>query len=288
MTASTTIGFVAECVKPVTATDQTCSQSDTASPAAAAGIKPGDVVVSIGGQAVTSWESGTSIIRDSPDSPLVFDLQRDGAPVSVTVTPLPTERYDIDESGNLVLDANGDPVVVTVGYVGVGPESVREQQSPLVALGFLGGNVVDVGRIIIDLPNRMTQVWDAAFGSAERDVNGPVSVVGVGRIAGEVASTEGLDWASRVSGLLGILASLNVALFVFNLVPLLPLDGGHIAVAAIDSVRNRIAKLRGRPQPAPLDTAKLVPVTIVATVLLIAMSALLIYADIVKPITLGL
>lgn len=288
MTASTTIGFVAECVKPVTATDQTCSPSDTASPAAAAGIKPGDVLLSIGGQAVSSWESGTAIIRESPDSPLVFDLERDGAPVSVSVTPLPTERYDIDESGNLVLDADGDPVVVTVGYVGVGPESVREQQSPLVALGFLGGNVVDVGRIIIDLPNRMTQVWDAAFGTAERDVNGPVSVVGVGRIAGEVASIDGLDWASRVAGLLGIIASLNVALFVFNLVPLLPLDGGHIAIAAIDSVRNRIAKLRGRPQPAPLDTAKLVPVTIVATVLLIGMSALLIYADIVKPITLGL
>jgi membrane-associated protease RseP (regulator of RpoE activity) len=288
MTASTTIGFVAECVKPVTATDQTCSPSDTASPAAAAGIKPGDVLLSIGGQAVSSWESGTAIIRESPDAPLIFDLERDGAPVSVSVTPLPTERYDIDESGNLVLDADGDPFVVTVGYVGVGPESVREQQSPLVALGFLGGNVVDVGQIIIDLPNRMTQVWDAAFGTAERDVNGPVSVVGVGRIAGEVASIDGLDWASRVAGLLGIIASLNVALFVFNLVPLLPLDGGHIAIAAIDSVRNSIAKLRGRPQPAPLDTAKLVPVTIVATVLLIGMSALLIYADIVKPITLGL
>jgi membrane-associated protease RseP (regulator of RpoE activity) len=75
---------------------------------------------------------------------------------------------------------------------------------------------------------------------------------------------------------------------VFNLVPLLPLDGGHIAIAVIDSVRNRIAALRGKPKPPPLDTAKLVPVTIVATVILIGMSALLIYADIVKPITLGL
>ena len=244
--------------------------------------------MAIGGQPVSSWEAGTAIIRDSANTRLVFDLERDGTAISVTVTPMPTERYDIDDSGNVVLDSNGEPAVVTVGYVGVGPESVRQQQSPLVALTALGGNVVDVGRIIIDLPNRMIQVWDAAFGTAERDVNGPVSVVGVGRIAGEVASIDGLDWASRISGLLGILASLNVALFVFNLVPLLPLDGGHIAIAAIDSVRNGIAKLRGKPQPAPLDTAKLVPVTIVATVILISMSALLIYADIVKPITLGL
>jgi membrane-associated protease RseP (regulator of RpoE activity) len=288
MTASTTIAYVAECVKPVTATDQTCSSTDTPSPAAKAGITPGDVVVAIGGQPVSSWEAGTAIIRESANTRLVFDLERDGTAISVTVTPMPTERYDIDDSGNVVLDSNGEPAVVTVGYVGVGPESVRQQQSPLVALTALGGNVVDVGRIIIDLPNRMMQVWDAAFGNAERDVNGPVSVVGVGRIAGEVASIDGLDWASRISGLLGILASLNVALFVFNLVPLLPLDGGHIAIAAIDSVRNRIAKLRGKPQPAPLDTAKLVPVTIVATVILLSMSALLIYADIVKPITLGL
>ncbi|MEY4397031.1 MAG: hypothetical protein RLZZ40_787, partial [Actinomycetota bacterium] len=156
-----------------------------------------------------------------------------------------------------------------------------------VALEAVGTNVAGVAQIIVDLPQRMVEVWNAAFGSEARDPNGPVSVVGVGRIAGEVASLDGIDLLSRLSALIGILASLNVALFVFNLIPLLPLDGGHVAVAIIDWIRVRIARLFGRPDPAPIDTARLVPITVIASTILIGMSALLIYADIVKPITLG-
>jgi Zn-dependent protease len=156
-----------------------------------------------------------------------------------------------------------------------------------VALEAVGTNVAGVAQIIVELPQRMVEVWNAAFGSEARDPNGPVSVVGVGRIAGEVASLDGIDLLSRLSALIGILASLNVALFVFNLIPLLPLDGGHVAVAIIDWIRVRIARVLRRPDPVPIDTARLVPITVIASTILIGMSALLIYADIVKPITLG-
>ena len=287
MTSTTTIGYVAECVKPVTSTEQTCAASDAPSPAAAAGLTPGDTVISVAGKPVTTWDSGTTVIRDRAGKPTDFVVERDGVQRTVSITPIATERYKIDDAGNLVLDANDQPIVVTVGYVGIGPEAVREAQSPSVALTAVGDNIVGVGHIILDLPNRMTQVWNAAFGTDARDPNGPVSVVGVGRIAGEVASIDGIDFVSRISALLGILASLNIALFVFNLIPLLPLDGGHVAVALIDWVRTWVARLLGRPAPAPIDTARLVPITVVATAILIAMSALLIYADIVKPITLG-
>lgn len=287
MTSTTTIGYVAECVKPVTSTEQTCAASDAPSPAAAAGLTPGDTVISVAGKLVTTWDSGTAVIRDRAGKPTDFVVERDGVQRTVSITPIATERYKIDDAGNLVLDANDQPIVVTVGYVGIGPEAVREAQSPSVALTAVGDNIVGVGHIILDLPNRMTQVWNAAFGTDARDPNGPVSVVGVGRIAGEVASIDGIDFVSRISALLGILASLNIALFVFNLIPLLPLDGGHVAVALIDWVRTTVARLLGRPAPAPIDTARLVPITVVATAILIAMSALLIYADIVKPITLG-
>jgi membrane-associated protease RseP (regulator of RpoE activity) len=73
---------------------------------------------------------------------------------------------------------------------------------------------------------------------------------------------------------------------VFNLIPLLPLDGGHIAGALWEAIRRGFAKLVRRPDPGPVDLAKLMPLTFGVVVVLGAMSALLIYADIVKPVTL--
>jgi len=142
-----------------------------------------------------------------------------------------------------------------------------------------------VGHLILNLPQRLIDVTQAAFGADERDPNGPISVVGVGRLAGEISSLDTIPVVEKVSGLIGLLASLNIALFVFNLVPLMPLDGGHVAGALWEGLRRRIAKLFGRKDPGPVDIAKLVPLTLVVVVLLASMSGLLIYADIVKPIS---
>jgi membrane-associated protease RseP (regulator of RpoE activity) len=286
--ATTTIGSISECVLPVTSSRTTCESGDPKAPAAEAGLKPGDRVVSIAGEPVTTWESGTAIIRESAEREITIVVERGGQELSLAVTPMATVRYALDASGNPIIDAEGNPETATVGFVGVGPAVERQQQSPLVALDAMGNNIVQVGALILDLPNRMIQVWNAAFGAETRDPNGPVSVVGVGRIAGDIAAAEQIDLGDRVAALIGILASLNIALFVFNLIPLLPLDGGHIVVALWQGIRNAVAKLRGKPEPGPVDSARLVPFTIVITVLLMAMSALLIYADIVKPITLGL
>ena len=285
---TTTIGSISECVLPVTSTRTACEPGDPKAPAAAAGLKPGDHIVSIAGTPVTTWESGTAIIRDSAGTTLDIVVDRAGTPVTVPVTPIPAIRYALDSAGNPILDADGKPETTTVGFVGIGPEMARQQQSPAVALDAMGNNIVQVGALILDLPNRMIQVWNAAFGAETRDPNGPVSVVGVGRIAGDIAAADQLQVVDRFAALIGILASLNIALFVFNLIPLLPLDGGHIAVALWQGISNAVAKLRGKPAPGPVDSARLVPFTIVITVVLMAMSALLIYADIVKPITLGL
>jgi membrane-associated protease RseP (regulator of RpoE activity) len=145
---------------------------------------------------------------------------------------------------------------------------------------------VRIVTIITQLPQRLVDVAVAAFGPGERDPNGLVGLVGVGRIAGEITSLDTISVADRAAGLIGVVASLNIALFVFNLIPLVPLDGGHIVIALFDGIRRGFAKALKRPTPAPIDATKILPVTLVVTVLLGAMTLLLLYADIVKPISL--
>ena len=119
----------------------------------------------------------------------------------------------------------------------------------------------------------------------ERDPNGPLSVVGAGMLAGEVAALDA-PVINRVAGMLSLLASLNIALFVFNLIPLLPLDGGHIVVALWEGIKRTWAKIFRLPEPKPVDATKLVPVTFVVVVGLMVMGGVLILADLFNPISL--
>src|SRR5699024_9050260 len=141
--------------------------------------------------------------------------------------------------------------------------------------------------VVLTLPERLVGITQALFGDAERDP-GVMGLIGVGRFAGEIASVELSDYgaAERTADMLSLIASLNMALFVFNMIPLLPLDGGHIAGALVEGARRRLAALFGRSDPGPVDTARLMPLTYVVVIALIGMSLLLAAADIVDPITL--
>jgi membrane-associated protease RseP (regulator of RpoE activity) len=172
-----------------------------------------------------------------------------------------------------------------VGFVGIGPTTEFVRQPIWAGPEMAIQNVGAVAGIIWQLP---AKVWDTGVSlvtGGERDPNGPLSIVGAGRLSGEVAAADS-PIINRIAGFLSLLASLNIALFVFNLIPLLPLDGGHIAVALWEGIKRAWAKLFRRPPPQPVDATKLVPVTFVVVVALIAMGAVLILADLVNPISL--
>ena len=284
--ATTTLSEVNACQVAYGEPAPTDLSNCTKTPAAAAGLQPGDTITSFAGENVTDWSAFTEHVRASAGQNVPLVYERAGESITTNITPVLTARPVIGANGLAEVDSTGTTVTVQAGFLGVGPTTalVREQASAV--LPAVGNNIVQISGVVVQLPQKLVGVAQAAFSSEPRDPNGPISVVGVGRVAGEVAAMEQIPLSSRVATLLGLLAGVNLALFVFNLIPLLPLDGGHVAGALYEGVRRTVAKVFKRRDPGPFDIAKLLPITYVAVVVLMVMGALLIYADIVKPVNL--
>ena len=237
-------------------------------PAYAAGIRAGDTITGVNGSAVTSWEQMRQSIAGSQGS-IDIDYLRNGQLFHVNVDPL----------------RSGD-------NVSIGVIAGTEYQSASVGTvaSTVGETFTGTVSVVARLPIALWDVGRSIFTGAPRDSGGVMSVVGIGRIAADATSSDVTassgGWMRSAALLLSILASLNMALFVFNLLPFPPLDGGHIVPAIYEWIRRGLVRVRGREVPPPVDTARLMPLTYTMGTILVAMTVLLMIADIVVPISL--
>ena len=245
------------------------------SAAQAAGIQAGDEVVSINGKRVTEWYKDVEVIRESQGAELTLVLNRNGEEVVITTAARLT---DIDGTKRYVLGIVNEVGLERSGVL------VSIKNSATVTKGFLVESVKSLGK----LPEKIPALWGATVRGEERDANGLVGVVGVARVSGEAVGSDKLTPMEQLATFVLIVASLNIFVGVFNLLPILPLDGGHMAVAIADSIRAFFARLRGRPRPAPIDVTVLTPITMVVFVVLATLTLLLLVADVINPVTLNL
>ncbi|MGU3583038.1 M50 family metallopeptidase [Rhodococcus sp. C26F] len=257
--------------------DYTPADCSGPGPAEQAGIEPGDVIVAVDGQSVETF--GDLVRATQPLAGTVpFTVERGEETLTVPVTVQQVQRWVYESES-----PDAEPVSRTVGAIGVGGEPGIIEYTPLSAIpatfDFTGYLAVRTAEALVSLPSKVADLWTAVTGG-ERAVDTPVSVVGASVIGGQFAE-RGI-WESFVL----LLAQLNFFLGAFNLLPLLPLDGGHMAVAIYEKARNWLRGLRGLPVGPPVDYMKLLPLTYVAVVIGGAYMVLTLTADIVNPIKL--
>jgi membrane-associated protease RseP (regulator of RpoE activity) len=253
-------------------------------PAHVAGLKPGDEVVSVAGNKATDWAQIRDLLTATPTAE--FEILRDGEVIKVTLTAVIQQRPQFDSLGNPILDESGEIVSAPQPFLGVFLAPERKPVPLVQSLEASGSTIAQIGTLILRLPQEVVEVTAITFGGGERDPNGPISIVGIGQVAGEVAASDQAGFADKLATGIQILGSLNFALFVFNMVPLLPLDGGHVAGGIYESIKRGLYRIAGRKDPGPADTALLMPLTYFVFIALLVVSALLITADLVNPISL--
>jgi len=271
-------------IDPATGTPKQCVPgTDPASPAAQAGLRTGDIVTGVNGQPVTSWDQMSGIVRQSGGKTISVTYERDGVPSTASVSLPLAQRVKADVDPSTPIPEIGPDDLERVGILGISQEIPKSTAGPVAAIGMTWDQTVVMVKGTFEslkkFPEKIPKLWDAIVG-AERDPETPISVVGASRIGGELF--ERGEWPM----FLNLLALLNFFVGIFNLLPLLPLDGGHIAIAWFERVRSWIYARLGRADPGRVDYFKLMPITYAVILIFGAFTVLTVTADIVNPITL--
>jgi membrane-associated protease RseP (regulator of RpoE activity) len=253
-----------------------CRGSDPPGPAKAAGLRHGDRIVSIGGKPVPTYGDVVDTVRASPAGPVEVVFVRDGVRQTATVDLVATQRPKVGES---------DGKTSTVSAMGVQVRYPRPiNHSSAIggvkgATDYTGTTITGTFKALGAFPAKIPNLIDS-IGGKERDTNGPISVVGASRVGGEAVQL------GKPIIFLVLLGGLNVFIGVFNLFPLLPLDGGHVAIAWYERARSWFAARRGKADPGRVDYNKLLPLTYVVVLIFGGLTLLTLTADIVNPISL--
>ena len=252
-----------------------CASSDPISPAKQAGLLPGDEVVGINGVRNLEWSEISPVLRESAGKQISLVILRDGAEINIDLVAA-TRTVDGEDRGFI-------GIVNKYGLVKENPISAIGSSAEATAQLFVGSI-----KALIGLPQQIPTLIRQTFLGEERGTDGLVGIVGVARATGETASSSNLTMGEKIATFLLIIASLNIFVGIFNLIPILPLDGGHIAVALFEGARRQIYRIRGRTEPGKVDIEKLTPITVIVLVALIFLTALLLIADIFNPINFNL
>ena len=242
-------------------------------PAAAAGLQAGDAITAIDGTPTTDFEAVRNRIEASPGETLTLTVERNGGIRTIDVTL-----------------AAQDPGGQRQGFLGVRPEGELVRLSPLQAVEetFTGElSAVELTRLtLVGIGEAFSPDTLAAFfgsvGSDEpRSVTDatPSSLIGASQLVSE------LGQAGQIFGVLTLLASLNVVFGTLNMLPLPPLDGGHVAVLAVEESVNGLRRLRGERRRWHLDPAVVTPIALAVILFLVVLQVTAIYLDITNPIT---
>ncbi|MFI0485938.1 M50 family metallopeptidase [Actinomadura sp. 9N215] len=270
-TVTSTVDEVTPCVPAGVRSD--CGKGRPRSPAAAAGLRVGDRVVSFNGTPVADWDELTKAIdKAKPGQTVPVVVRRQGAPQPVT---LPIKLADVDGQPFVGMSAR----VVGGGYDRTGPLRATE-----FAGRAIGRTVAGIGEVAVDLPSAVPRLFSP---ERESTPGGQVgSVVGATDVSGQIFASDANSVRDKIALFLSLVVSVNVFLGALNVLPLLPLDGGHLAVVGYERARAGVNRIRGRPDPGTVDLTRLLPLTYLAVLVLVGLGVLLILADVFNPLQL--
>jgi membrane-associated protease RseP (regulator of RpoE activity) len=246
-------------------------------PAAQAGLKNGDTVLKVGDTSVANFDQMVVAVRKA-SGPTSFVVERaeNGATTKFGTV------VDVEQTQRWAKDS--DQSASNVGAIGVsaayfGPTQYNPLSAVPATVAFTGDLGVQLGKSLATIPTKIPALLHS-IGGGERDPNTPISVVGASIIGGDTVE-HGL-WVAFWF----FLAQLNFVLGAINLVPLLPFDGGHIAIAVFEKIRNLFRSARGMVAAAPVNYLKLMPATYVILIVVGGYMLLTVTADLVNPIRL--